>query len=403
MAKKRVIVWLLLFSLVISGLSGCFFIKRTQPEPGAEQKKEEVTPKPGTEQKEKETTPEPEAEQKKEETAPELTKVDAETAYQKILSSAFNLIMQDGEGEIKEGEKGLKAGVEGYLEVGDVALPEVFGYRIKDMTGDGIDELVIGDRTDMQVPYSGTNIYALYTLIDGTPKLLLQSVEGEDYYLAENGQIFENGGYNEGNPYFGLFKWSKDASQKEYSDFYFTRDKSDDVTGFYHNKVGVLEPKESEELDIDPEMLGVYMEELTAKVISAELLPFNAYDIENEKTYTVWGEFVSPEEWQDTEERFEADKTEPQTFLKLMPTRDIKNFKILSLSANLNEKTGDVTYEMQELYHQDGMASNRPFLVGLTFYGLYANYGFSYEEDGVVKRCTIEMSNKDGSLFFTKF
>lgn len=78
----------------------------------------------------------------------------------------------------------------------------------------------------------------------------------------------------------------------------------------------------------------------------------------------------------------------------------VKNFKILSINAAAEE---GVKVE-GELYTQEEVTPDRPFVLGMIFAGDVANMGVSYEdENGTVHQYSINMSGEDGSLLLVEF
>lgn len=67
------------------------------------------------------------------------------------------------------------------------------GYCIEDIDGNGISELVIGERVTDSDGSSYGLIYELDTLCDGEPVRLLKGWERNRYYLCENGRIANEG------------------------------------------------------------------------------------------------------------------------------------------------------------------------------------------------------------------
>lgn len=334
-------------------------------------------------------------------------KVDAFAAYRKILTRFYDLLDKEGSDDNpKEGEDGFREGIEHFLLKNEGSMFEAFGYLIRDYSGDGVPELVVGNMTGNVSRTRGTKIYALYTLANGKPKLILESIPGYECFLAEDGKIYEKGGYREMLPYFGLFKMSKNAIDREYLDYYFALPKDSNIEniGFYRNKNGLQDVERSEELPgVQGDEIGLYMEKLEKEVYLESLFPFSAYDVTEGKTYGVWGYFMDRETATLVSyHEFVADTTEPNVDLLLCASKPVKNFKILALEHHVNEQ-GLLIYTGEEIYSQKVLEPRTPFLLTLTFYGLYATYGMSYEEDGVEKRYTLEMSNKDGAFYFVPF
>lgn len=80
---------------------------------------------------------------------------------------------------------------------GGRAPGEVIGYSFADMDGDGIPELMIGDAEEP--PVLDTDIFEIYTLVDGRPVSVLQGWERFRVQLAYDSQNNLYGYYGEGS------------------------------------------------------------------------------------------------------------------------------------------------------------------------------------------------------------
>lgn len=339
--KKKFLVWTVVLTMVLTSFSSCFFKKEGSKPQENKQEKLEKAEEPSTKTVEKEQKVDSkEQESKKSETKErkitghlrqrernkqdlkqdtKSDKTDGYAEYREIITRIYNLIETDGEiGSSDADVVGIVEELPRVLESDKIPAKEAFGYLIEDLTGDGIPELVIGDRREDEFVEERTKIYALYTLVNGNPQPVPDGFPGFDYSVLP-------------------------------------------------------------------------------------LLPFSAYEISEGKTYAVWGRFVEETDEFINHHYFEADKTEPQVSIVLFADRTVKNFKILNIQAELDEKTSDIKYKTEEIYSAQELNMRTPFVLNMTFYGLYPTKGFSYEDGGVVKRYTIEMSGKDGSLYFIKF
>ena len=63
------------------------------------------------------------------------------------------------------------------------------GYYLRDINGDGIDELFIGS----SAPYYIETIYQLYTVVDGEPTLVFTAGERDALYLRNDGTLLREG------------------------------------------------------------------------------------------------------------------------------------------------------------------------------------------------------------------
>lgn len=69
----------------------------------------------------------------------------------------------------------------------------ILGYCIEDIDGNGVRELIIGERGIDSDGFPYCLIYELDTLVDGEPVRVLKGWERNRYYLCENGNIANEG------------------------------------------------------------------------------------------------------------------------------------------------------------------------------------------------------------------
>lgn len=85
------------------------------------------------------------------------------------------------------------------------------GYLIKDINGDGIDELILGQNVTGSELYSTWDsiIYNIYSMSDGAPVQVLNGWERNRYYLCENGIIANEGISGAGNSNYSYFTFKE--------------------------------------------------------------------------------------------------------------------------------------------------------------------------------------------------
>ena len=66
------------------------------------------------------------------------------------------------------------------------------GYKIEDISGDGIPELIIG-KIDNDNPDRGTRIVLMFTYVDGETKVVLRGWGRSRYYLRDDGFLYREG------------------------------------------------------------------------------------------------------------------------------------------------------------------------------------------------------------------
>lgn len=233
-------------------------------------------------------------------------------AYRIVLDSAYGLIAGVGSDvsdiDYLEGLTGLDEFVHiTEFENIDERLACV-GYRFEDLNGDGISELLImeaadasgmndadgategsgagsaslnqpGDITIPNAPQnaSGSRLFAAYTLVDGKPYCVLESMYRNSYSLTEDGTFFNQGSAGAMYSIFAEEKLSKDGTTMSCIDYWFTyeKDESFQEIGYYHNTTGDWDKNLSEE--VGEEEYYNALEKLERKVQAVEMKTFAEY------------------------------------------------------------------------------------------------------------------------------
>lgn len=151
------------------------------------------------------------------------------------------------------------------------------GYTVRDVSGDGIPELVIGRTSPKE--YAGTMIYGVYTAGNGEPELIFGGWERSRYYPKPDGTIFYRGSGGSMYTLFGIYALSEDGTALICRDYWFSHEKNPTrtVVGYYHNTTGERNPSLSEELNISNEEYRQIEEELSSDLVTWELTPFSDY------------------------------------------------------------------------------------------------------------------------------
>jgi len=122
------------------------------------------------------------------------------------------------------------------------------GYAIEDITGDGVEELIIAS-TDPSDPHTGSLIYAVYTK-NGDEAVKI--VDG----WGRNRHYFSNAAERDGNAkvfycesssgaadtQFGLYFFNANGKVKTWIDYYYTVLKNNGETEYYTNTTGLIDP-----------------------------------------------------------------------------------------------------------------------------------------------------------------
>ncbi|MBO4905225.1 MAG: hypothetical protein J5367_08390, partial [Lachnospiraceae bacterium] len=137
-------------------------------------------------------------------------------------------------------------------------LDEV-GYRLEDISGDGIPELLIGYDADYLHNGGESYITGIYTIKDGKPVVTYAGgTKGSCRRLDEKRFASSvSGGVS--LTVTGAFHLSDDGCDIIWDDCYFTDEKEDGSVGYFHNKTGVIDASRSEEMENGDEVFNEIM------------------------------------------------------------------------------------------------------------------------------------------------
>jgi len=185
--------------------------------------------------------------------------------YNPILKAAYDVLTKGSGDDIPEGFTGIMEHAM-YSSHAD-AVKEV-GYKIADLTGDGVPELVIG---------TGYNIFALYTIKDGKAQLAVEGWGRSTEQMLTDGSFYMSGSAGAAAHIFGRYTLSSDGVTKNWIDCYFTdvKDEQSWEIGIYHNKTGEMDKTKSEELNISMEDLNSIENGYMGKVADLGLQPLS--------------------------------------------------------------------------------------------------------------------------------
>ncbi len=186
-----------------------------------------------------------------------------DTDYEKIYEPVFEQIFDainngyNADAEYKYVSSGL---VEKIIYPGDADLMEDVGYVMEDVSKDGIPELIIGSDENYN-GYPQSLIYSIFTVKDGEPFTTVEAWTRSSYSYMGDDQFYYWGSGGAAVTLMGENHLSKDGTEVEWDDFYFTDQKQDGQIGIYHNKTGVFEAEDAEELDMSEEEFSRIMDD----------------------------------------------------------------------------------------------------------------------------------------------
>ena len=275
----KIIACVLAGSMILAGASACNIVtgipENTAPEttaaPSTEETSEATTESTTEETTEDTTTEAPETSETSDPTVSvtERSEESEETSasaagyndiYTGLLVQAYELIRKGpGEVDIPDGMAAYSA---------DMDLTQSIGYKIEDITGDNVPELIIG---------TGVNVLAVYTVKDGEPFVATEGWGRSGVSILNDGSFYTSGSGGASMYIFGRYNLSEDGTRIIWSDYYFTNLKDEETweLGLYHNKTGSLEASESEELTISRDDFDAIDRGLQSKIVELNLQPIS--------------------------------------------------------------------------------------------------------------------------------
>lgn len=355
--------------------------------------------------------PQPEQQEPSPTGAPPVEQPDYQAVYAPVLDETFDVLCNGYDGE--EDYRYVPTGV---MEMASWGIPQErireVGYRIEDISGDGVPELLIGTvPMDSQVQ---DIIFCGYTCKDGEIVSFLDGWYRNTYRWMGGGRFFNVGSGGAMYSIFGVCPLSEDGTELRCEDYYFTHetDESFQEIGYYHNTTGEWDVEASEKLDITDDAFWSIMQNYEAQCIPLDLTPFAAYpytgyvsqplDCKVRADYLddVFLEFSDYENAAELFSEIYPTDAEYETTIAFRSEEDVADFKLLALEFRDVDENGKVTFGRTEVFGVPQLKAGVPLAVPMSFPGDIPSNGFSYtDSDGAAKAFTIGVSGKDGSLY----
>lgn len=321
--------------------------------------------------------------------------VDYEEIYSSLIKDYAQLLLS-GEAENPLVVDGGVAVQSIYSIFGQDEAPAQVGYRIEDLSGDGIPELLIGDVQSMEngIGY-GSLLYAVYTCKEQEPVLSFCGYERSSYQFLGNGRVLNQGSSGAAYSCFGTFHLSTDGTELVCEDFYFTSPKDDSFAeiGCYHDTTDEWEIERAEEVSEDA--FWDLENTLLQQIQMLEFMPFSEY-------IEMQGTEISDVEEPETDTEVYVGWNSDSTII-FYADAIVEDFKILSLSLETVDENGKCTFLVEEERCYGTLVPRAPLILGLEMIGTIPNNGISYiNSRGETKTYAIEVSGYDGSLFLTE-
>ena len=314
------------------------------------------------------------------------TSEDPEEKYKSVYASQISDIKEFMESGDDYNEK-LPIGLN---EIRNQEDPQV-GYKIMDINKDDIPELLIGD---------GKVVVGLYSVINGSPKLIFDGSARNTYGITVDGKIINYGSGGAIYSVFGTYTFDPVNGEIKCEDYYFSYEVEDgnyDKIGYYHNTNGTQDKSKSELLDMDQKAFYELMDEYTDKAIAVDYIPF-----EHSSAEIKLSEIKKIPEGTDT---FEAEPQEQAGVTNVLlesehPLSDVKVLKLLDVKSTDSEI---LSFDAQVVYKKEKLDNENPLVIKMSFYDTIPYWGISYkDENGNSHTYAFNMSGKDGSMFLSE-
>ena len=324
--------------------------------------------------------------------------VDYEAVYAPILASVADLlscenpdshILGNGETGIREIRSGLAP---------EDALWNV-GYVLRDISGDGIPELIFAQVEKQEVKNSfGRRILAVYTCLGENPSLILEGWGRNCYYLLPDESILNQGSSGAAYSSLGLFRLN--GTELECLDFFFTEDEAGQLV-VYHNQDGVWDAsyEGSERVELDFWRMREIME---TDVEQLMLTAIYFYQAENPASLLLpqW----YPEGYLDAFRQVTLSTSEYSAKIALCAYNGIiTDLQLLSLELEDVDENGVAHFRQEVLETVSAVEPGTPLVVQLEFGCAIPNFGIRYTDDtGVTRTYSLMQSGMDGSLLMNE-
>lgn len=328
-------------------------------------------------------------------------------------SALYDAVLDEIDGIIRNPEKAFeevdgKMGVlESAMAFGGEDAPAKIGYAIKDFSGDGVPELLIGLIEEMQPVCTGSLIYLAYTLVDGQPHLAFEGWCRNSYQYLGEGRFFNEGSAGAASNCYGTFRFLPDGTGLSCEEFYFSewKDGSEDETAFWYNTSGEWDCSVSEEMDMTSDDFCKLADEKRPEVFcSIEMIPFamrcSADEMVEADELPVCVQWAEDVDFLEDCDYYDISSSEAQSCIIFTTDDFVNEFAILELFLTDVSESGDMEFEAHLALPQiTALVADSPLAIGLTFAGDIPCYGFQYEdENGELRRYVLEISGEDGSI-----
>lgn len=169
----------------------------------------------------------------------------------------------------------LPSGITERVMYGETSeLQRSIGYLIKDISGDGIPELLLGETAqDDTKEYNDKIVYGCYTYSDGAIVPTFEGMTRSAHKATGEGTFCYCGSGGAAVTLIGKCHISKDGTKLEWDDFYFTDGEPGGDISYYYNTNGIFGTEESEKRDMTPEEFSALMDSFDSEAVQLPFIP----------------------------------------------------------------------------------------------------------------------------------
>lgn len=199
-----------------------------------------------------------------------ITEQNKEVVYSKILDKYYTALSEKWDME-KLQEDSLNLLIRDYED----PLNKV-GYLVKDIDGNGIAELLIGDVSGEE--FMDKMIFDLYTIVENEPVLIFAGWDRNRYYMCSDGLIANEGSSGAAYSDYYMYKIASDGKSLEIIEGVRTdiADVTDPITVSWYSTQDTDHDLANDTLITEEEGL-TKVEEYQSKYISMNMQPFSEY------------------------------------------------------------------------------------------------------------------------------
>lgn len=170
------------------------------------------------------------------------------------------------------------AGVAEMAYQAGVDMMDQYGYTIRDINGDGNEELLICAVSELTSSACvGTEILCAFSVSDGELALIFEGWSGNRYFILDDGSFYRSASDGAANTTNAVYTVSQE-NQMVCADFYFTDIDEQQKPLYFHNTIGENDPAKSEAVEGGTDAYMNIVKGYTDRVQNIELTVLSAFE-----------------------------------------------------------------------------------------------------------------------------